>query len=400
MKLRLAALALLAFAFACSSKPQSRFGDGGPTTSDDDAGPMEPVDPFADSGLTGDGGTIPTCVPDPLNFDVPNNGCDDDGDGMVDNPPACDTNSPVTGDAYEFAKALGLCQRSTGSDNQWGVISAEYSTSFAGTTAPGALQHGILSKFGNKIVPRQGAKLGMLSSGAAREYNDESCGWGFGGCGSQCSFKSDSCMFNVSGSVPPGFPKPAQGCSVSSVVKDVAALKLKIRVPKNAKGLAFDFDFYSAEWPNFVCSNYNDGFIAYLRSSAFNNGTADNISFDSKNNPVSVNNGFFDRCSPMNFTTCGSGGPKPAPCGGGDAELQGTGFYNPDMNCYSSGMTDSGGGATGWLTTKAPVAPGETIDLHFYVFDVGDDILDSAVLLDKFEWQATDTGTGTVRPPN
>jgi hypothetical protein len=389
--LRPAPLALLVLLAACSSKPISGFGDASPGADADI------VDPNPDGGFKGggDGSTVPACNPDPANYDIPGNGCDDDGDGTVDNGADCDANLAETGSAADFAKAIGLCQTASGpNDAKWGVISATYTRGFSTSQAPDARQHGILAKFGNVIKPRQGQRLGVLSSGNAREMSDPTCGFGFGTPG---SFKDESCMMTGVGSVPPGFPKAAQGCMQDNEVNDVSVLKLKIKTPKNAKGLSFDFNFFSAEWPEYVCSNYNDAFIAYLKSSAFKNGAGDNISFDAKNNPVSVNNGFFDRCSPTASFNCN--GTTVGPCPGGNAELQGTGFYTPEDHCFS-GQTDSGGGATGWLTTKAPVAPGEVIDLEFYVFDAGDQVLDSSVLIDKFEWQASDTGTGTVRPPN
>jgi hypothetical protein len=62
----------------------------------------------------------------------------------------------------------------------------------------------------------------------------------------------------------------------------------------DATGFQFDFDFYSSEWPNYVCSNYNDAFVAYLTSKKL----TDNVSFDAKNNPVAVNNDYFNRCTP------------------------------------------------------------------------------------------------------
>jgi hypothetical protein len=72
----------------------------------------------------------------------------------------------------------------------------------------------------------------------------------------------------------------------------------------------------------------------------------------------------------------------------GDTGLQGTG--------YEGGI----GGGTGWLTTTSPVTPGETITLRFMIFDEGDHILDSVVLIDNFRWQANAAtgGPSTVRP--
>ena len=39
-----------------------------------------------------------------------------------------------------------------------------------------------------------------------------------------------------------------------------------------------------------------------------------------------------------------------------------------------------------WLTTSAPVVPGEIITLDFHIWDTGDGSYDSLVLLDGFKW--------------
>src|SRR6185312_5654050 len=85
---------------------------------------------------------------------------------------------------------------------------------------------------------------------------------------------------------PPGYPKASAACpGLSNKTRDLIDVKLEIKVPANAKGLQFDFDFYSSEWPEYVCSEFNDSFIAYLSGKAFNNGMPENISFDAMNNP-------------------------------------------------------------------------------------------------------------------
>ena len=373
-----------------TAKPDFGFGDGGnggdSGTVDPDGGP----DPFGDAAYNPDGAGPPPCTPDPNNFDVPGNGCDDDGDGVVDNGIDCDKGFAATGPAADMAKAIGLCKTST--NGSWGVVSATYTNGYQSVTAPAANQHGILPKFGNVLKARQGATLGVLSSGWAREYD---------GTASE-PFKGGSSMQSGPGAAPPGFPKDSPACpntSTNKTVNDVSVLKLVVKVPANAKGLSFDFNFFSGEWPEFVCTTFNDAFIAFLKSNAVNGGKADNISFDQNKNPVSVNNGFFDRCSPKTGLKCSNFPTNYKYCGGGDAELKGTGFYDPQDSCFSGG-TDSGGGGTGWLTTKAPVVAGETIVLEFMIWDTGDHIYDSSVLLDNWVWETTDVTVGTSRPPN
>lgn len=181
-------------------------------------------------------------------------------------------------------------------------------------------------------------------------------------------------------------------------MNDVISLKLVIKVPANAKGVAFDFNFFSGEWPQWVCSRYNDGFVAMLTSKEFNDGEADNISFDAQQNPVSVNNGFFDRCTPGAQTGCNGSPPKikTASCAGGESELAGTGFE--ERGSYCGGKTTTGGGATGWLTSKAPVGSGEEVTLEFLIWDTGDASFDSSVLLDNLRWELGVTQTTTERP--
>jgi hypothetical protein len=55
-------------------------------------------------------------------------------------------------------------------------------------------------------------------------------------------------------------------------------------------------------------------------------------------------------------------------------------------------------GSTGWLTTTAPVSPGEQVKLHFIIFDEGDHVLDSSALIDNFQWGTQTVGTPTTIP--
>jgi hypothetical protein len=325
------------------------------------------------------------CAPNPANFEVPGNQCDDDADGQVDNVPNCDTNMPVDGTAAHFARALGICQMAD--QTRWGLVGASYAASYGVDAPPNPYQHGILPKFGASLRPREGGSMGVLSSGYAREYN--------GAPGAP--FQNGQVMTGP-GRVPTGYPRPAAGCQIDTSVNDVVTVKLKIKTPANAKGVAFDFNFYSGEWPEWVCSRYNDAFIAFLTSKGFNNGAPENISFDAQKNPVSVNNGFFDRCTPGTMTGCSGEPPviKTSICPGGEAELAGTGFETRDRYCGS--MPSTGGGATGWLTSTAPVLPNEEITLEFMIWDTGDDNYDSSVLLDNLRWEVGATQTVTSRP--
>jgi hypothetical protein len=364
---------------ACSSNSDSQFGGENGSSSGASGG--------SSSGFGSSSGGTSSGTSGSPGVDVPH--------------PPCD--SAVTGStAEEFAKAIGVCD---------GLVKAEFTRGYNRTDAPQAEQHGVLTKFGNVIKPREGAKLGVLSTGYAREYDGTGGTEPFGGeevvGATGVSHGKDWYNFGRAdatkkgnGTVPPGFPKPASGCQQAPQTNDVINLKLTLKAPADVSGFKFDFNFYSGEWPAYICSPFNDGFIAYLTSK----GLTDNVSFDAKKNPVSVNNGFFDRCTPNVQTGCGEGGTKStSQCPGGADELGGTGFGVLGKWCspYQGGgnQTSVNGGATGWLTTQAPISGGEEFTIEFMIWDTGDAILDSSVLIDNFRWAKGSVTTGTDRPP-
>jgi hypothetical protein len=395
------ALGLFAMA-ACSAPPDpSGFGTGGKaknagTGADPSGGTFG--DTTTGTGMSG-ASTTGTCVPNKGNAEIPGNGCDDDGDGTVDNAVVCDSMLTGDGSPEDFARSMGICQ--TVAQNQYGLVSAKFTRGYGREDLPKVQQHGVLPKFGNVLKPREGTQLGVLSTGYAQEF-DGSPGAQFGGDSNGVDwFNSQNNPGN--GTAPPGYPKPADTCPIATGVNDLIDLRLELKAPPNATGIKFDFNFHSGEWPVFICSPFNDGFIAYLSAKGFNNGTPENISFDSKNNPVSVNNGFFDRCTAGAQTGCDPRArPGVSTCPAGPSELAGTGFGSTGQFCPGGGTSVSGG-ATGWLSSQAPVMAGETFTLDLMIWDTGDGELDSSVLLDNFQWvggKVVVTSTGRPTGPN
>ena len=171
---------------------------------------------------------------------------------------------------------------------------------------------------------------------------------------------------------------------------DSVDLKARIRVPTNAKSFSYSLKFYTAEYPEFVCQQYNDFFITLLNSSWVPDPNANppqqplpadkNIAFDGQKNAVSVNNGFFEVCFP-------AVGAPPGACPSGTFDLVGTG-----MGGWGNNLKDGGG--TEWLVNDSPVVPGETIEIEFVTWDAGDHHVDSLVLLDRFRWNVTPSAVG------
>lgn len=389
--MRIGRLSLLVVLAACGPKG-SDFGDGGPDAAFGSDGACTFCN--LDGSTSADGFT---CAPNPLNYDIPGNGCDDDGDGTVDNPPACDSSlSPST--VGDYARAIDLCagnKPAIADATHWGIVSAKLTQGYGSTASPDPLQSNILATFGNTLKPRQGSSFAVLSSGYAQPYDGCPTSQRYSNlAGNQFKF---GCKMTTQGMAPSGYPKSATGCpsQMGEAVNDVVDLQLVVRVPNNANGFSFDFDFGSGEWPEFVCSPYNDSFIAYLKSAAFNSGTPDNISFDSKNNPVSVNNAFFSECAPMpastGCSTVNGAVPGTASCSAGTSDMMGTGFLDlgDTQNPYdcNMGKMESGGGMTGWLTTQAPVQPAEQMTIDLIIWDTGDNYYDSSVILDNWQWK-------------
>jgi hypothetical protein len=178
------------------------------------------------------------------------------------------------------------------------------------------------------------------------------------------------------------------------LIFDAIALEVVVRAPTNAKGLMFDFDFYTFEYKDYVCSAYNDQFVALLFSKSPDVPANHNIAFDAQKNSVCVNNGFVEVCDPFTYMGAKMGVPfmRSFACQYGTKELSGTGFD-------SSLREQVTHAATGWLRTRANVVPSEELTLRFAIWDGGDEGLDSTVLIDNFAWDATPGDNSTTRPP-
>ena len=339
-----------------------------------------PIDPTKDND--GDGYTYADDCDDrnihinPGAYDVVGDGVDNDCNGTADDVDDCDKALAMTTKAgTDFAKSLGLCRTTTagatGKAKTWGVISATLVTT-DGKDAPLGRQYGIETTWGTAVKPKAGASMAVLSTGSARtpgqpEYMKP------------LQLKFGDTNTGHENAPPAGWPKNSPGCPDpldTSKVNDSVGLKLNLRVPTNAKGFSYDFDFYTSEYITYVCSEFNDTFVALLKSAiALDPKANGNISFDAKGSPVNVNSGFFEVCAP------GSKSGKTFTCKLGRGELAGTG-YDGD------GTED---GATSWLRTKASVKPGEEMEIEFVIWNTSDHILQSAVLLDNWQWNADGT---------
>ncbi len=362
------------------------LGDSGDAATFD-CSPGGPNDDMDGDGWTPAQGDCNDCDPNinPNAYDFPpppgGTPVDYDCQGVAGEEPAsCDMGLAVDdGDPLDAARAVELCRASNGQLDNWGVVSAQWVMADGSpppTTQPEAanfhLGHGMLSAFGDTVRVQKGNRMLALSSGTARQPTDP-------GYHNVQGFDK-----GYSGESPMGFPKESPACPgiITGAPHDPTGVEIVINTPSNVQGFSFDFDFFTYEWPGFICSTFNDFFVAILSPIPMGQ-TDGNISFDSLGNPVSVNNAFLQVCGCTGNppTLCLAGG-KTFPCALGDADLLGTGF----------GFDTAEGqdrGSTGWLTTKAPVAKNSQIVIRWAVYDSSDGILDTTTLIDDWQWIAT-----------
>ncbi len=339
-------------------------------------------------------------------FDAPGNGVDDDCNGVIDDTIAlCDQNlTSNTTNAMDYAKAIDLCQVATTADLKWGVLDAKL-TFPDGTGIPSTDSHSIRHQFGTGTQPQGGLSFALFSSGAAAAKGDTNPAyqnWGFSDVGNnESGFPPDFLAAN-GGSLPnaPGCPPPN-----GSTANDPVMLTLHVRVPSNAHSFSIKSNFYTAEFPEWTCSAFNDFFVILLDSTYSGtpaNPTDKNLAFYTQPNtttnyPVGVNlaygnTGLFTEC--VNGSTGCSGTPGTISTCVGVTDLAGTGFDDPQPgSCDGNSLL---GGATGWLTTTGNVVPGETITVRIAIWDTSDHALDSLAVVDAFTWSVDAANPGTV----
>ncbi len=364
-------------------------GSGGMGGAGGDGGfgecPRGPDDDVDGDGFTPAQGDCDDCDPNrnPGAYDFPGNGIDEDCSGVADDEPTvCDSGLPLAGDSpLDAAKALGICRQASG--QSWGLVSAKWVLADGTTTSlgggisctppdevPNPLQRGILSKFGTEVTPQAGSSMLALSSGIARDLSDE-------------AVSDRNTQICTTSAAPDGFPKLSPACQsqtspTSTRAFDPIALELVLRVPTNANSLSFDFNLFVADWPEFVCNQFNDFFVALLSSGAKNLPSDKNIAIDAQGGAMGPNTPLVRVCSPQTKDGIDFSCPL------GTSSLAGTGY--------------EGNGATGWLRTTSPIVPGETITLRLAIWDTSDALYDSTVLVDRFTWSQTQVNAPLTVP--
>ncbi len=137
--------------------------------------------------------------------------------------------------------------------------------------------------------------------------------------------------------------------------RDVTILRIDLEVPDGTNCLAgIDFRFLSEEYPEYVGSPYNDAFIAEI----------DQSTWTTQSNTISAPNNFAFDPSGSEISINASGVTSFSEEGG-------------------AGTTFDGG--TPALTAASPITPGAH-SLYLSIFDQGDGVYDSAVIIDNLRF--------------
>jgi hypothetical protein len=365
--------------------------------------------------------------------EVVGNGIDDNCNSLIDLFDTVDT-QPCDGslasdstNANDFAKSLGVCRQTTQNppkkDKTWGLISAQLVRA-DGTALSDLSGHSLRSAFGSSILPLNGQSMVVLSSGHASDAKQTNPGPNGGapnGGNVTYAFNPNSsvniancnntlCVKDWLATANPPLKSANQlpaapncgNINNPQIANDSVMLVLTLRAPTNARAFSFNSFFFSAEYPEFVCTTYNDQFVALVDTP---NGTPSPIANPIDKNlmtltqgnkkwPVAINiasgTSVFSVCDAKSMTQqCQGTKVSNLSCSLGANNLTGTGFETPN-----NGQCNIGGG-TYWLTTAGNIIPGDILQLRIAVWDVGDANFDSTTLMDGFQWLANPSLPGT-----
>jgi hypothetical protein len=326
-------------------------GEGTTGSADDDgSSPTEKLDVLAqdtDSNPCLEGAACDECVP------------------LEHTPCDAGTNDPFHAMGVNCPGELQVTTLSEGSPQAMGVR-----TSFGGTA---------------EWNPREGSAYAVLGSGLVSELDNETPAFDLNLSPTYCNDDLGA-QYNMGAQLPAPLRTNDVGgdctddpallgtgdCSNTiqdqfdqgGSANDYTELRIVADVPAANNSFSYDFAFFSTEYPEYYGSSFNDMYVGWLESESWTG----NISFDENGQPISLNAGFLD------FRDDGGNLPQ---------------FTGTCMRQHAG---------TKWLSTTAPVTPGEQVTIVFAIFDLADSILDSYVFLDNFQWGCDGTETPKTTP--
>ena len=144
---------------------------------------------------------------------------------------------------------------------------------------------------------------------------------------------------------------------------DKLFFRFNAKVPQGTFGYTFQLVLCSSEWPSWVGTNFNDMLVMWQTDPTPDAFTG-NVTY--LTTPLKPN-----EAKPLTITTL-------------DTYFKGSGFSSFEPQLAGTGFESHA--CTDWLTVRGGVQPGATLNLAFFLADMGDTGLATVALLDNFRW--------------
>ncbi len=152
--------------------------------------------------------------------------------------------------------------------------------------------------------------------------------------------------------------------------QDLIWLRFEVDVPADVHGYAVRVALLTAEYPERLGQAAADTFIWWSRGDTFTGNLATLAGQPATPSGLATRLSLHTLDDPMLLRTGFDGGTG-QPCSVGGTDV-------PDCPI---------GASTGWLTLRGPAEPGEHLTITAALFDAGDALLDTVVVLDDWHWE-------------
>ena len=171
--------------------------------------------------------------------------------------------------------------------------------------------------------------------------------------------------------------------ATGDIINDAVSVSIPLLAPPGATGFSLDTVFMSQEYEEWIGSQFNDKFYLVLHAPETTGGFDEIINYTACSNPEDYFDGEDADGTKWCYISINNAWSEP--CANPVTNISGTGF-----ECGADGSS------TGWMRTSWPIEGGESFLLTLHIHDMGDQVYDSAAIIDNFQWLAGDFEPGTV----
>jgi hypothetical protein len=342
----------------------------GPDADDDDGeSPVSTAGSASGASTSGSadesGGSSPTSTPDPTIPDPSDGDSSSSEPGDTSGQPSDDSSSegtPIECDppTHEACDGTGNAFRAIG-------VNCPGEPQFEVTSTGSAAAVGVRNGFGetNTWDATEGSRFAVIGSGFTTDLDSEAPD-------TDTDLSPTHCNDDLGAEYDVGvLPTPLDETTASIAANwsangafDYTELRLAGDAPGGATSIAFDFAFFSAEYPGYSDSEFADMFVAWLESESWTG----NLAFDDAGEAITQRSELVSLRDDM------------------------------DMLPELAGTCMRGHAASPWLRTTAPLQQGEELTLAFAIFDMADSIVDSYAFVDNVTFGCEDVADPATAP--